>query len=53
LLDFYNDTVRTLKSVRAAARGKNEVPPPYPAASDEVRNLLMQLWRTVSARDPG
>jgi hypothetical protein len=53
LLDFYNDTVGTLKSVRAAARGRNEVPPPYPAASDEVRNLLMQLWRTVSARNPG
>jgi hypothetical protein len=49
LTDFYNDAVGTLKSVRAAARGKNEVPPPYPAASDDVRELLEQLWGTVTA----
>jgi len=53
LLDFYNDTVGTLKSVRAAARGKNEMPPPYPAASDEVRDLLVQLWRAVRPHDGG
>jgi len=53
LTDFYNDAVGTLKSVRAAARGRNEVPPPYPAASDDVRELLEQLWRTVKARGPG
>jgi len=52
LTDFYNDTLGTLKSVRAAARGRNEVPPPYPAASDDVRELLEQLWRTVKARVP-
>jgi len=50
LTDFYNDAVGTLKSVRAAARIRNEVPPPYPAASDDVRELLMQLRRTVKAR---
>jgi len=47
LLDFYNDTVGTLKSVRAAARARNEMPPPYPAASDDVRELLVLLWSTV------
>ncbi len=52
LTNFYNDAVGTLKSVRATARGRNETPPPYPAASDEVRRLLEQLWRTVMARGP-
>ncbi len=47
LTDFYNDAVGTLKSVRAAARGRNEVPPPYPAGSDDVRKLLEQLWKNV------
>src|SRR5262249_21587692 len=52
LTDFYNDTVGTLKSVRAAARGRNETPPAYPAASDDVRELLEQLWRTARSRGP-
>ncbi len=51
LTDFYNDAVGTLKGVRAAARGRNEVPPPYPASSDDVRELLMQLRRTIGPGD--
>jgi hypothetical protein len=53
LTDFYNDAVGTLKSVRAVARGKNEMPPPYPAGSDDVRKLLEQLWKNVRYRARG
>jgi protein involved in plasmid replication-relaxation len=51
LSDFFNDTVGTLKRVREAARGRNEMPPAYPAATEEARKLLVQLWRIVRPRD--
>jgi protein involved in plasmid replication-relaxation len=53
LCDFFNDTVGTLKKVRAAARDRGEMPPPYPAVTDEVRRLLVQLRRSVTPSAPG
>ncbi len=53
LCDFFNDTVGTLKKVRAAARDRGELPPPYPATTDAVRRLLVQLWKSVKPRGAG
>jgi hypothetical protein len=48
--DFFNDSISTLKRVREAARGRNEMPPPYSGTTDEVRSLLVWLWRSVRSQ---
>jgi hypothetical protein len=46
---FFEDAVHTLKKLRAEARAKNEIPPPYPRALEEVRRLLARLWKDANA----
>ena len=49
LCNFFEDAVRTLKRLRAEARARNEIPPPYPRTLEEVRGILAQLWRNANA----
>ncbi len=49
LCDFCEDAACTLKKLRAEARARNEIPPPYPRGLEEVRRLLAQLWKAANA----
>ena len=49
LCGFFEDAMRSLKKLRAEARARNEIPPPYPRALEEVRRLLAQLWKAANA----
>jgi hypothetical protein len=49
LCQFFDETVATLKTLRAQARARNQIPPPYPTTLDEVRRLLVQLRRNAKA----
>jgi hypothetical protein len=40
---FYNGAVVTMKTVRAKARSRNEVPPDYPPHTEDVRALIERL----------
>ncbi len=46
---FFDDAVGTLKKLRAEARARNEIPPPYPQTLEEVRSILVQLWKNTNA----
>ena len=49
LCGFFEDVMRSLKKLRAEARARNEIPPPYPRGLEEVRRLLVQLLRAANA----
>ena len=49
LCSFFDDAVGALKKLWGAARARNEIPPQYPRALEEVRRILAQLLMSASA----
>ena len=49
LCSFFDDAVGALKKLRRAARARNEIPPQYPRALEEVRRISAELLISASA----